>query len=87
MSSITIKDLSRADALKLLKNVQKNAAPGFAIGGNRDCRYVNTDTINATVEPQQGRFGQVDYSKNTFKIYSSYWVKSTLEQYMEDRVN
>lgn len=84
MASITKKDLSREDALNLLRNVQKNAAPGFAIGGRQDYLHINTDTVNATVTPQENDFGENDYSRNTFKIYSFYWPESTLEEYMED---
>ena len=76
-------DLSRKDAVQLLNNVQNNHATGYAIQGKKDCRYVSTDTVTATVKPQEGDFGELDYSKNTFEIYSNYWGKSTLQDFIE----
>lgn len=83
MASIIIKDLSRKDALQLLANVQANHALGYAVQGKKTCRFVNTDTVCATVEPQEGSFGELDYSKNRFKIYSNYWAESTLKDFID----
>lgn len=84
MSSITIENLSRKEALQLLKNVQKNAAPSYAIQGKQENRYVNTDTVCATVQPCDSGWNGYDFSKNTFKIYSNYWSESTLRDYISE---
>lgn len=84
MATITIKDLSRREAVQLLNNVQANHATGYAIQGGKECRYVSTDTVTATVKPQENDFGEPDFNKNTFEIYSNYWVESTLRDFIEE---
>lgn len=83
MATIKLENLSRKSALKLLKNVQKNHAKSHAIQGSENCRYVYTDTVNATVKPQEVE-GRTDFSKNTFEMYSSYWAQSTLDEFIKD---
>ena len=81
MSNIKIENLSLTDALQLLKNVQKNHAKSYAIQGGKGLRWINTDTVNATVKPQENDSVQ-DFSKNTFEIYSNYWTESTLKEFI-----
>lgn len=82
MATITIKNLSRSSALQLLKNVQSNAAKGIAISGAKECRYITTDTITATVKPDDSGWDGPDYENNTFEIYSNYWQESTLKTFI-----
>lgn len=82
MASITIKSLSRADAISLLEKLQETHALGYAIQGKKKCRWVNTTTVNAEVTPSTSEDGTENYDKNTFKISSSYWQESTLREFI-----
>lgn len=83
MASITLQNLSRSAALQLLENVQSNAAPSFQIQGKNTCRFINTQTVCATVMPGEGDHGQPDFSNNTFTIKSNYWNQQSLEGFIK----
>lgn len=82
MANIKLKNLSRDEALSLLQNVQLNHAPSLAIQGEEKCKWLNTETVNATVKVQYNDFHELDFSKNTFEIYSTYWTESTLYEFV-----
>lgn len=83
MATIKIENLSRAAALQLLKNVQKNHAKGLAIQGRQECRYIYTNTVNATVKVEETESG-ANFANNTFEIHSGYWMESTLNEFIQD---
>lgn len=83
MASITLQNLSRAAALRLLSNVQANAAPSHAIQGKNTCRFVHTPTVCATVNPGEDEQGGPDFSNNTFTIQSNYWNQQSLEGFIQ----
>ena len=70
-----------SSSFSLLENVQKNHAPGIAIGGKPECRFIYTNTLNATVKVVEDINGK-HFNNNTFEILSSYWTKDSLQEFI-----
>lgn len=86
MASISLDNLTRSQALELLKNVQNTIAKGLAIAGNHGYEYIVTNTVLATINPKlkfdDGRdLEKPDFTKYTFYIYSGYFVENSLRQF------
>lgn len=81
MSIIEINNLNSKEAFELLKNVQKNHAPSYAIQGKRTHRFIHTDTVTAEVKIPDTPEG-LDFNNCTFKISSGYWVESSLREFL-----
>ena len=84
MALIKIGNISYSSAIQLLKNVQKNHAKSFAIQGSKSCRWINTDTVSATVKPLDEGYNEKNYAKCTFEMYSNYWTESTLNEFIQE---
>ena len=70
-----------------LINVQESICKGFAIQGNKDSRFVWSDTVVAKVETVKeidGKYldkNSIDFNVVNFEIQSAYWNEQSLKDF------
>lgn len=78
MSKITVKNLSSKSAFQILSNFQNNFATSFSIQGEKECRYINTHQILATM-----RLIDRETREYSFELVSNYYSQENLENFFE----